>query len=33
MDGVKRARTADFHDAIVTLYQLSYDPNAFTVTE
>ena len=24
--GAKRTRTADFHNAIVTLYQLSYSP-------
>jgi hypothetical protein len=26
-NGVKRTRTAGFHNAIVTLYQLSYNPN------
>jgi hypothetical protein len=25
-NGAKRIRTADFHNAIVTLYQLSYSP-------
>ena len=29
-DGAKRTRTADFHNAIVTLYQLSYSP-LFTI--